>query len=287
VSLVVFGLYQAYVAVGLQPTLQGYHWYDWLVWTTWRGLAWMVAFASVTAGFSLTRRTIVADLKARRTLTARVERLTETRAEAVDAAAAELRRLERDLHDGAQARLVALGINLRTAEKLIRTSPDAAETLIAECRQTSSQALADLRDLVRGIYPPVLADRGLGDAVQALALDCPVPAVTEIDLPGRPPAPVESAVYFAVAEILNNVAKHADATSALVQMYYTADRLRAEITDDGSGGADPANGTGLAGIEQRLAPFDGILAVNSPVGGPTIVVIEVPCALSSPRISIS
>jgi signal transduction histidine kinase len=180
-----------------------------------------------------------------------------------------------------------LGINLRAAEKLIRTSPDAAEALIAECRETSSQALADLRDLVRGIYPPVLADRGLGAAVEALALDCPVPAAAEIDLPGRPPAPVESAVYFAVAEVLNNVAKHADATCALVRLGYADGILGAEVTDDGNGGADPGNGTGLAGIEQRLGAFDGILAVNSPVGGPTIVVIEVPCALSSPKISIS
>jgi len=210
-----------------------------------------------------------------------------TRAAAVDAAAAELRRLERDLHDGAQARLVALGINLRAAERLIRTSPDDAATLVAECRETSAQALAELRNLVRGIYPPVLADRGLGDAVRALALDCPVPVVTEVSLPGRPPAPVESAMYFAVAEVLNNIAKHADASCALVRVHYSDGMLGAEITDDGNGGADAGNGTGLAGIEQRLSAFDGILAVNSPVGGPTIVVIEVPCALSLPKISTS
>jgi signal transduction histidine kinase len=133
----------------------------------------------------------------------------------------------------------------------------------------------------------VLADRGLGDAVRALALDCPVPVVTEMDLPGRPPPPVESAVYFAVAEALNNIAKHADASSALVRLYHSAGLLRAEVTDDGNGGADSEKGTGLAGIERRLAAFDGILAVSSPAGGPTIVVIEVPCALSSPKISTS
>jgi signal transduction histidine kinase len=138
---------------------------------------------------------------------------------------------------------------------------------------------------VRGIYPPVLADRGLGDAVRALALDCPVPVVTEISLPGRAPAPVESAVYFAVAEVLNNVAKHSGAGGALVRIRHANDMLRAEITDDGEGGADAGNGTGLAGIGRRLSAFDGMLAVNSPVGGPTIVVIEVPCALSSPKIS--
>jgi signal transduction histidine kinase len=287
VSLVVFGLVEAVTAIACNPQINDYHWWDWLLWawSSWRAGVWVVAFASVTAGFWLSRRTIVADLRAGRALTARVERLTETRAEVVDAAAAELRRLERDLHDGAQARLVALGINLRAAERMIRTQPDAAVALVAECRETSAQALSDLRNLVRGIYPPVLADRGLGDAVQALALDCPVPVVTDISLPGRPPGPVESAVYFAVAEALNNVAKHSNATCALVRLVYGGGMLRAEITDDGSGGADTRNGTGLAGIESRLGAFDGILAVNSPVGGPTIVVIEVPCVLSSPKIS--
>jgi signal transduction histidine kinase len=287
VSLLVFGLWQMYVAVKLQAGLVGgYYWYDFLLRWTDRLVVWLVALASLVSGLFLAERTMVADALGRRSgLTAQVQRLTLTRAAAVDAAAAELRRLERDLHDGAQARLVALGINLRAAEKLIRTSPDAAATLVAECRETSAQALADLRDLVRGIYPPVLADRGLGDAVRALALDCPVPVVSEISLPGRPSAPVESAVYFAVAEVLNNVAKHSGAGGALVRIRHANDMLRAEITDDGEGGADAGNGTGLAGIRRRLSAFDGMLAVNSPVGGPTIVVIEVPCALSSPKIS--
>ena len=287
VGLVGLGLYAMYVAVVFPEGVYSAEWYGWILGAVSRSGVWVISLLSLAGGFVLTRRTIVADLRARGTLSARVRQLTETRAEVVDTAAAELRRLERDLHDGAQARLVALGINLRTAEKLIKASPDAAEAMIAECREASSKALADLRDLVRGIYPPVLADRGLGDAVRALALDCPVPAVAEIDLPGRPPAPVESAVYFAVAELLNNVAKHADAARALIRMYYAAGLLRAEITDDGTGGANPGNGTGLSGIERRLGAFDGILAVNSPVGGPTIVVIEVPCELSSPKISIS
>ena len=286
VGLLALGLWQGCAAAVYMP-VQPPHWDDWLVASSWRPLVWLLAFASVTGGFWLTRRTIVADLRARKTLTDRVEQLTDTRAVAVDAAAAELRRLERDLHDGAQARLVALGINLRAAERLIKTSPDDAATLVADCRETSAQALADLRNLVRGIYPPVLADRGLGDAVRALALDCPVPVVTEVGLPGRPPAPVESAVYFAIAELLNNAAKHADAGCVLVRLHHAGGMLRTEITDDGNGGADAGNGTGLAGIERRLSAFDGILAVNSPVGGPTIVVIEVPCALSSPKISIS
>jgi signal transduction histidine kinase len=288
-GLVFFVLYEMLVGVAghFPPAFQP-SWYDWFFVAMTPAAGWPLVLAAAIAGFSLTRRTIVADVRASRAgLTARVHRLAETRAEAVDAAAAELRRLERDLHDGAQARLVALGINLRTVEKLIKTSPDAAETLVAECREASSQALADLRDLVRGIYPPVLADRGLADAVQALALDCPVPVTTEIDLPGRPPAPVESAVYFAVAELLSNVAKHAGATCAMLRMYYADALLRVEVTDDGAGGADPGNGTGLAGIERRLGAFDGILAVNSPAGGPTIVVIEVPCALSWQKISTS
>ena len=220
-------------------------------------------------------------------LASRVTRLAETRGTAVDTAAAELRRIERNLHDGAQARLVTLGINLRAAEQLFKTDPDAALALVAESRQNSALALAELRDLVRGIHPPVLADRGLAAAVQALALGCAIPATTDIQLPGRPPAPVESAAYFAVAEALTNAVKHSGAGGVHIRVAYRAGMLRIEVTDDGHGGADPANGTGLLGVERRVATFDGILAVSSPPGGPTIVVIEVPCALSSPKTSSS
>jgi len=223
-------------------------------------------------------------------LTKRVQTLTQTRRDVVDTAAAELRRIERDLHDGAQARLVAVGMSLRAAEKLFPTNPEAALALVAEAKEASSNALTELRDLVRGIYPPVLADRGLADAIRALALDAPLPVELDIDLPGPPGAgaielPVASAVYFSVAEALANAAKHAHARSVRIQLDHAAGTLRAQITDDGWGGADPALGTGLAGVERRLAAFDGILAVNSPPGGPTIVVIEVPCALSSPKTS--
>src|SRR5450755_979552 len=216
-------------------------------------------------------------------LAGRIQRLAQTRDDAVDVAAAELRRVERDLHDGAQARLVAVGMSLRAAERLIHSNPTAARALVAEARVTSSRALTDLRDLVRGIYPPVLADRGLGDAVQALALDTPIRTDVDVDLPGRPARPVESAVYFAVAEALANAVKHAGARLVQIRMVHSGGMLRAEVTDDGAGGADPAAGTGLLGIERRLGTFDGILAVSSPPGGPTIVVIEVPCELSSPR----
>jgi signal transduction histidine kinase len=263
-------------------------WYGWLRDQARFPMLGAIGLACAAVGGELTRRTIVVDIRSRKSgLTARVRQLTVTRAVAVDSAAAELRRLERDLHDGAQARLVALGINLRTAEKLIRTSPDAAEELVAECRETSARALDELRNLVRGIYPPVLADRGLGDALEALALDCPVPTVTDVRLPGRPPAPVESAVYFAVAEALNNAVKHSGTATIALRVRHGAGMLRAEVEDGGAGGAIPRDGGGLAGMERRLGAFDGILAVSSPVGGPTIVVIEVPCALSSPKTSIS
>jgi signal transduction histidine kinase len=218
-------------------------------------------------------------------LTRRVQTLTQTRRDAVDTAATELRRIERDLHDGAQARLVALGMSLQAAERLFPTSPEAALALVVEAKESSSRALTELRDLVRGIYPPVLADRGLADAIRALALDAPLPVELDIDLPGEVELPVASAVYFSVAEALTNVTKHARARSVRIQLSNAAGLLRAQVTDDGSGGADPALGTGLAGVERRLATFDGILAVNSPPGGPTIVVIEVPCALSSPKTS--
>jgi signal transduction histidine kinase len=218
-------------------------------------------------------------------LTKRVQTLTQTRYDAVDTAAAELRRIERDLHDGAQARLVALGMSLQAAERLFPTSPAAALALVAEAKESSSRALTELRDLVRGIYPPVLADRGLADAIRALALDTPLPVELDIDLPGEVELPIASAVYFSVAEALANAAKHAHAHGVRIQLGHAAGMLRTQVTDDGWGGADPAQGTGLAGMERRLAAFDGILAVNSPPGGPTIVVIEVPCALSSPKTS--
>ena len=220
-----------------------------------------------------------------RELIGRVRRLTVARVEAVDSAAAELRRVERDLHDGAQARLIALGISLRATERLIRTDPDAAVALVAEARDNSARALAELRALVSGIHPPVLAERGLADALRALALDSPLPTTTDIDLPGRLPAPVQAAAYFAVAEALANAAKHAAARSVHIRAAHSAGALRIEVSDDGAGGADPARGTGLRGIERRLGTFDGVLAVSSPPGGPTIVVIEVPCASSSPKTS--
>jgi signal transduction histidine kinase len=216
-----------------------------------------------------------------------VSRLTESRTQAVDASAAELRRIERDLHDGAQARLAALGMSIGLAEDLITDDPDQARALLAEARESSGQALAELRDLVRGIYPPVLAERGLDGAVRALALTLPLPVDVGVELPGRAGAPVESAAYFAVAESLANVVKHAGARRAWVRLQHTRDRLLMTVGDDGAGGADPGSGSGLRGIERRLAAFDGTITVTSPAAGPTVVTMELPCELSSARISPS
>jgi signal transduction histidine kinase len=218
-------------------------------------------------------------------LVQRVQHLAETRSEAIDTGAAEMRRIERDLHDGAQARLVAMGMTLDAAGQLIDSNPAAARALLLEARDTSVKALAELRDLVRGIHPPVLADRGLGDAVRAMALDSPLRARLASDLPGRLPAPVESAAYFAVSELLANVSKHAGAAQAWIDIRYADGMLRVGVSDDGRGGADPALGTGLRGIERRVAAFDGVLAIHSPSGGPTAVTMEIPCALSSLKTS--
>jgi signal transduction histidine kinase len=217
----------------------------------------------------------------------RVERLTRTRADAIDAQSVEIRRIERDLHDGAQARLIAVGLTLGAIERLMDTDPAAARQLVAQARETSATALAELRDLVRGILPPVLSERGLGDAVRALALDAGVPVRVTVDLLGRPPAPVESAVFFAVSELLANAVRHSRATAITVDLRHRDGVLRATVRDDGDGGADRAQGTGLRGIERRLGSFDGTLAVRSPRGGPTEVTLEVPCALSSPKTSTS
>jgi signal transduction histidine kinase len=213
----------------------------------------------------------------------RVRTLSESRADTVDLSAAELRRIERDLHDGAQARLVSLGMSLGMADEILDSDPDTARKLLAEARSTTTAALGDLRSVVRGMHPPVLADRGLVGAVQALALDMAVPVLVTVNLPGRPPPPVESAAYFAVAECLANTAKHAAARRSWVMIEYDGGALRIEVGDDGEGGASAERGTGLVGVARRLAAFDGTMAVSSPRGGPTVVSLEVPCVLSSGR----
>ena len=218
-------------------------------------------------------------------LARRVDRLTETRAEALDVHAAELHRIERDLHDGAQARLVALGMTLDRATRLLSSDPGTAHELLLDVRETSERALQDLRELVRGIHPPVLADRGLGDAVRSLALDSFLDVHVDVELSARLPAPVESAAYFAVAELLANAGKHSGGDEVQVTVGHDGTRLRVTVADNGQGGADPAGGTGLLGVRRRLDTFDGTLAVHSPPGGPTTVTLEIPCASSSPKTS--
>jgi signal transduction histidine kinase len=242
-------------------------------------LGWWVSPALMTARAHIDR----ALLRPARTeaLEERVATLEETRAESVDHSAAELRRIERDLHDGAQARLVALGMSLGLADELIANNPEEAKRLLSEARNVTTAALGDLRSVVRGIHPPVLADRGLAGAVQALALDMPIPVVVTVRLDGRPQAPIESAAYFGVAECLANVGKHSRAKHAWIDLGYGDGRLRIEVGDDGSGGASLDAGTGLAGVARRLAAFDGSMSVSSPAGGPTVVSMELPCVLNS------
>ncbi|WP_435812458.1 sensor histidine kinase [Streptomyces smyrnaeus] len=263
---------------------------------TWRDMAWLPA--DMTAGFvtallppmlPINHQLTKAMLEPTREmlLTQRVEQLYETRHDAVDSSAAELRRIERDLHDGAQARLVAMGMSLGTIEALIEHDPAKAKQMIAQARENSAEALTELRDLVRGIHPPVLAERGLPDALRALALRMPVPVEEDIELPGRFDEPVETAVYFAVSELLTNAAKHAEPTKVWLDVLYVADesaggdsRIRVTVTDDGKGGASLDAGSGLQGVQRRLAQFDGVLALSSPSGGPTMATLEVPAPLA-------
>ncbi len=209
-------------------------------------------------------------------LEARVADVEVTRSESLDHQAAEIRRIERDLHDGAQARIAAVGMNVGLAEKLMASDPEAAAALLKEARETTLSALDDLRSVVRGIHPPVLADRGLAGAVEALVVPIPLPVTVALEVPAQVPAPIESAVYFAVAECVANTVKHSGASRAWVTGGHDGTRLTVVVGDDGRGGADPA-GSGLRGIARRLAAFDGTLAVDSPPGGPTVVRLEMPC----------
>ncbi|MFH8556189.1 sensor histidine kinase [Streptomyces celluloflavus] len=219
----------------------------------------------------------------------RVDELTAQRADTTVAQAAEIRRIERDLHDGAQARLVSLGLSLATAEKLLETDPEQAKALMREARTGAATSLTELRELVRGINPPVLSERGIVDAVRALALDSPLDVTVGADVPLRLDPPIESAVYFGIAELVTNAVKHAHATRARISLTRdgtgtgagtgagTSTCLVVEVEDDGRGGAEVRAGGGLAGLRRRLAAFDGTLEITSPAGGPTRVKMAVPC----------
>jgi signal transduction histidine kinase len=207
----------------------------------------------------------------------RVEHLTQTRTGVVDAADAERRRLERDLHDGTQQRLVSLAVNLGLARVQAHTAQEAQQAL-AEAHEEAKTALAELRNLIRGLHPAVLEDRGLDAALSGIAARLPIPVRLTVDVPRRPPPTIEAVAYFVVSEGLTNITKHAQASQAEVVVQRAGDRLHLIISDDGVGGADPARGTGLAGLAKRAASVDGTFEIASPPGGPTLLTVDLPCA---------
>jgi signal transduction histidine kinase len=207
----------------------------------------------------------------------RVTQLESSRLAVVDSAEAERRRIERDLHDGAQQRLVSLAMNLGAARERLEDNPQRARDLVVEAHDEAKAALKDLRDLVRGIHPVILEDRGLDAALSAVVARAPVPVTLRVDVAPRPSALVESTAYFVVAEALTNVARHSQATEAHVTILRAGDRLVIEVRDNGVGGADADKGTGLAGLRGRVAALDGTMDVISPPGGPTTLLVEVPC----------
>jgi signal transduction histidine kinase len=211
---------------------------------------------------------------------ARVRELERQRSELTVIQAAEIRRIERDLHDGAQARLVAVGLSLATAEKLMDVDPERAKALLREARDGTSESLAELRDLVRGVNPPVLVERGVVEAIRALGIDIGLNVHVDSTAGTRFEPPIEAAVYFSVAELLANVAKYASAARVDVHVRQSATAIEVDVTDDGQGGASMVPGSGLDGIRRRVAAFDGTFTVNSPSGGPTRSRIVIPCASS-------
>jgi signal transduction histidine kinase len=208
----------------------------------------------------------------------RIAELESDRGVVVDTAAADLRRIERDLHDGAQARLVNLAMGLGLAkEKLLEGQADEhVAAMVEEAHGEVKLALQELRDLARGIHPAVLTDRGLDAALSSVASRCTVPVKVTVDLPGRPAAAIEGIAYFTVSELLQNVSKHSRAKSAAVEVWRTEDRLLIQVWDDGRGGASLDGGTGMRGLADRLGAVDGLFVVDSPEGGPTTVTAELP-----------
>ncbi|TWP47947.1 sensor histidine kinase [Lentzea tibetensis] len=211
-------------------------------------------------------------------LSVETERLQSSRARGVEAAEAERRRIERDLHDGAQQRLVAVAMGLGRAKSKMDSDPAGAAQLLEEAHADAKLAIKELRDLARGIYPSVLGDRGLDAALSALAARCPIEVQLQVDVEPRPPTSVESAAYFTVAEALTNVTKHSNGTKAQVKVNRTEAGVLVEVTDNGQGGAELRPGGGLAGLADRAATIDGVVVVVSPAGGPTVIRAELPCA---------
>ncbi|MEV0319978.1 sensor domain-containing protein [Streptomyces sp. NPDC050659] len=240
------------------------------------GLLITLATPWIIRALTTVDRVMVAGLLGPSSLATRVVELESDRGVVVDTAAADLRRIERDLHDGAQARLVALAMDLGLAKEKLAEDPEAAARMVDEAHGEVKVALQELRDLARGIHPAVLTDRGLDAALSALAARCTVPVQVEVDLPARPAAAIEGIAYFTVSELLQNISKHARAQRGSVDVWKVEDRLMLQVTDDGAGGADVTAGSGLAGLAERLDAVDGILVVDSPVGGPTMVTAELP-----------
>jgi signal transduction histidine kinase len=240
------------------------------------GLLVTLATPWIVRALTMVDRLLVHGLLGPSRLSARVVELESDRGVVVDTAAADLRRIERDLHDGAQARLVALAMDLGLAKEKLTEDPRAAARMVDEAHGEVKTALQELRDLARGIHPAVLTDRGLDAALSAVASRCTVPVTVEVDLPSRPAPAIEGIAYFTVSELLQNISKHARARSASVDVWRAESRLMLQVTDDGVGGADPSKGSGLAGLADRLDAVDGILVVDSPTGGPTTVTAELP-----------
>ncbi|MFE2063266.1 sensor histidine kinase [Streptomyces sp. NPDC059467] len=206
----------------------------------------------------------------------RIAELESDRGVVVDTAAADLRRIERDLHDGAQARLVNLAMGLGLAKEKLLEDPDSAAAMVEEAHGEVKLALQELRDLARGIHPAVLTDRGLDAALSSVASRCTVPVQVTADLRSRPAPAIEGIAYFTVSELLQNISKHSEARSASVDVWRADDRLLIQVQDDGRGGASLDRGTGMQGLADRLGAVDGLFVVDSPVGGPTTVTAELP-----------
>ncbi|GHF89718.1 sensor histidine kinase [Streptomyces filamentosus] len=240
------------------------------------GLVFVLLWPPLLRGLTAVDRLLVTGLLGPGRLARRVTELESDRGVAVDTAAADLRRIERELHDGPQARLASLAMDLGLAKEKLAGDPEAAAVLVDEAHGEVKLALKELRDLARGIHPAVLTDRGLDAALSSVAGRSAVPVAVTVDLPGRPVAAIEGLAYFTVVELLRNVSEHARARRASVDVWRSEDRLMLQVRDDGAGGADPARGRGLAGLAERLRSVDGVLAVDSPEGGPTTVTAELP-----------
>ncbi|MGW1254436.1 histidine kinase [Streptomyces sp. NPDC002513] len=284
-----------WAAAGTAASVYGWLWLvplDWRVdhpgYTTWAAYVTAVGIALLYAAAWLSGALARLDTQAatvllgpsrEEQLARRVEALTESRAGLVDAADAERRRIERDLHDGAQQRLVSLAVNLGVAKATLGDLPEDALQVIDAAHREAKEAIEELNSLVRGLHPAVLEDRGLDAALSGLAARAPMPVRVTANLPSRPSPTIEAVAYFVVSEALTNVVKHAEASSAEVTVERFGQTLLVVVSDDGMGGAELGGGTGLMGLAKRVASVDGTLSVDSPVGGPTVMTVELPCVL--------